>query len=77
MLSSVRLFAAPWTVALQVPLSLGYSRQEYLSGLPYPTPRYLPNPGIGPASFMSPGLANMFFTISATGEAPSSLGEFR
>ena len=37
----------------------------------------LPDPGIGPASFMSPGLANMFFTISATGEAPSSLGELR
>ena len=67
MLSSVRLFAAPWTVALQVPLSLGYSRQEYLSGLPYPTPRYLPNPGIGPASFVSLASAGRLFNIVLAG----------
>ena len=40
----------PWTVACQVPLSLGFSRQEYWTGLPFPTPGDLPNPGIKPAS---------------------------
>ena len=45
-LSRVRLFAAPWTVAYQVPPSMGFSRQEYWSGLPFPSPGDLPNPGI-------------------------------
>ena len=49
-LSCVRLFATPWTVAYQVPLSMGFSRQEYWSGLPYPSPEDLPNPGIEPGS---------------------------
>ena len=40
----------PWTVAQQAPLSMGFSRQEYWSGLPFPSPEYLPNPGIGPGS---------------------------
>ena len=47
-LSRVRLFATPWTVALQAPLSMGFSRQEYWSGLPFPSPGDLPNPGIEP-----------------------------
>ena len=42
--------ATPWTVAHQVPLSMGFSRQEYLSGLPCPPPGDLPNPGIKPRS---------------------------
>ena len=46
-LSRVRLFATPWTVVHQAP-SMGFSRQEYWSGLPFPSPRYLPHPGIKP-----------------------------
>ena len=57
-------------VARQVPLSMGFSRQEYWSGLPYPPPGDLPNPGIEPMSFTSPALAGRFFTTSATWEAP-------
>ena len=45
-LSCVRLFATPWTVAYQAPLSMGLSRQECWSGLPFPSPGDLPNPGI-------------------------------
>ena len=50
MLSRVRLFVTPWTVARQAALSMGFSRQEYWSGLPCPAPGDLPNPGIKPAS---------------------------
>ena len=54
LLSRVRLFATPWTVAYQAPLSMGwsmgFSRQEYWSGLPFPSPGDLPNPGIEPGS---------------------------
>ena len=49
-LSRVRLFATPWTVAYQAPTSMGFSRQEYWSGLPFPSPGDLPNPGIKPRS---------------------------
>ena len=49
-LSRVRLFATPWTVADQAPRSMGFSRQEYWSGLPFPSPGDLPNPGIEPGS---------------------------
>ena len=49
-LSHVRLFVTPWTVAYQGPPSVGFSRQEYWSGLPFPSPRDLPNPGIEPGS---------------------------
>ena len=45
-LSRVRLFATLWTIARQAPLSMGFSRQEYWSGLPFPSPGDLPNPGI-------------------------------
>ena len=64
--SRVRLFVTPWTAALQAPLSMGFSRQEFWSGLPCPPPGDLPNPGIEPASLMSPALAGGFFTTSAT-----------
>ena len=50
LLSRVRLFATPWTVARQAPLSMGFSRQEYWSGLPFPSPGDLCNPGIKPRS---------------------------
>ena len=49
-LSCVRLFATPWTVTYQAPQSMGFSRQEYWSGLPFPSPGDLPNPGIEPGS---------------------------
>ena len=58
--------ATQWTVACQGPLSMGLSRQEYWSGLPYPPPGDLKNPGIKPTSLMSPALAGKFFTTSAT-----------
>ena len=48
LLSRVQLFATPWTVARQAPLSMGFSEQEYQSGLPYPSPGDLPNLGIEP-----------------------------
>ena len=48
--SRVQLFETPWTVACQAPLSMGFSRQEYWSGLPFPSPGDLPNPGIKPQS---------------------------
>ena len=49
-LSRVWLFGTPWTVAYQAPPSMGFSRQEYWSGLPFPSPGNLPNPGIEPRS---------------------------
>ena len=68
-LSGVWIFVTPWTVAHQAPLSMGFSRQEYWSGLPFPPPGHLPNPGIEPMSLMSPALAGRFFTTSAIWEA--------
>ena len=54
--SCVRLFVTPWTVARQVPLPTGFPKQEYWSGLPFPPPRDLSDPGIEPASPMSPAM---------------------
>ena len=64
--SCVRFFVIPWTVAHQAPLSTGFSRQEYRSGLPCPSPGDLPDPGIQP---VSPALAGRFFSTGATWEA--------
>ena len=50
LLNRVQLFMTPWTVGHHVPLSMGFSRQEYWSGLPFPSPGDLPNPGIEPRS---------------------------
>ena len=50
LLSRVRLFATPWTVAYYAPPSMGFSRQEYWSGLPFPSPEDFPDPGIKPRS---------------------------
>ena len=50
LLSRVRFFVTPWTVAYQASLSMGFSRQEYWSGLPFPSPGDLPDPGIEPGS---------------------------
>ena len=66
--SHVQLFATPWTVADQAPLSMGFSRQESRSGLPCPSPGDLPNPGIKPTFLTSPALAGGFFTTSAIKE---------
>ena len=59
----------PWTVACQAPLSMGFSRKEYWSGLPFPPPGDLPDPMIEPISFISSTLAGGFFTTSSTWEA--------
>ena len=67
-LSHVQLFAIPWTVAHQAPLSMELSRQEYWSGLPFPHPRALPDPGIKPVCLASPALVGGFFTIEPPGE---------
>ena len=68
--SHVWLFVTWWTVACQAPLFMGSSRQECWSGLPCPPPGNLLNPGIKIASPMSPALADRFFIISTTWEAP-------
>ena len=67
-LSHVQLFATPWTAACQAPLSVGSSRQECWSGLPLSAPGNLPNPGIKPASLVSPALAGRFFTTVPRGK---------
>ena len=64
MLGHICLFATPWTVARQAPLSMGFPRQEYWSGLPFPSPGALPDPGIEPTSLVSPALVGRFFTIN-------------
>ena len=64
--SCVWLFVTLWTVACQAPLSMRFSRQGYWSGLPFPSPGYLPNPGSKPESPESPALAGRFFTTSTT-----------
>ena len=58
--------ATLWTVARQAPLSMGFSRQEYWTGLQFPPPGDLPDPRIEPTSLASPALAGGFFTTSAT-----------
>ena len=60
--SHVQLSTTSWTVVRQAPLSLGFSRQEYWSGLPCPPPENLPDPGIKPTSPASPALAGRLFT---------------
>ena len=64
--SHVQLFETPWTMTLQVPLSMGFSTQEYWSGLPCPPPGDLPDPGIGLVPLLSPALAGGLFTPKAT-----------
>ena len=66
LLSRVQPFVTPWTVAHQAPLSMGFFRQEYWSGLPFLTPGDLPDPGVELASRASSALAGRFFTTSAT-----------
>ena len=69
LLSHIQVFATPWTVAHQAPLSMGFSKQKYWSGWPLPSPEDLPNPEIEPTFLVSPALAGRFFITSATCEA--------
>ena len=64
-LSCVQLSGTPWTVARQAPLSMGFSRQEHWSRLPFPS---LPNSGTEPTSLVSPVLAGSFFTTEPSGK---------
>ena len=68
--SHVWLFVTLWTVAHHSPRSMGFSRQEYWSGLPCPLPGHLPDPEIERSSPASPILTSWFFTTSAPWEAP-------
>ena len=68
MLSRVRLFATPWAVACQTPLSMEFSRKESWSGLPFPPPGALPDTGIEDVSLASPTLAGRFFTTEPPGK---------
>ena len=58
----------PWTVPPKAPLSMGFSRQEYWSELPFPSLGDLPNSGIKPASLVAPALAGRFFTNTLPGK---------
>ena len=79
-LSHVQLLSTPWTVARQAPLSMGFSRQEYWSGLPCPPPGDLPDPGINPTSLRSSALAEGSLLLAQPGkpvrspEPPSGTG---
>ena len=66
----LQLFATPWTIACQAPLSMEFSRQEYWSGLPFPPPQDLPNLETEP---VFPALANGFFTTEPLGKLLSCL----
>ena len=65
MLSRVQCFVTPWTVVHQAPLSMGFSRQEYWSGLSFPSPGDIPDPRVKPA------LAGGFFTTEPSGKPPT------
>ena len=73
LLSHVRSFATPWTVAHQAPLSMAFSRQEYWSGLTFPPPEVLPRSGFEPESLVSPALAGGSFTTVLPGKPVSLL----
>ena len=66
--SCIWIFATLWTIDHQTPLSMGFSRQEYWSGLPVPPPRDLPNPGIEPMSPVFPALADGLFVTEPPGK---------
>ena len=68
LLSRVRLLVIPWTVAYQDPPSMEFSRQEFWSGLPFPSPGDVPDPGTEPVSPASPAVAGKFFTTETHGK---------
>ena len=68
LLSHVGLFGITWTAAHKAPLSMGFSRQEHWSGLPFPPPGDLPDPGTEPKSLVSPALAGGLFTTEPPGK---------
>ena len=68
LLSHVQLFASPWTVARQAPLPMEFSRHKYWSGLPFPTPGDLSDPGTDPMPLASLALADGFFTTEPPGK---------
>ena len=72
LLSRVRLFATPWTVAYQAPLSMWFSRKEYWSGLPFPSPGDIPDPGIEPRS---PPCRQMLYPLSLQEDAHQNYNE--
>ena len=74
LLSRVRLFASPWTADSQAPLSMGFSRQEYWSGLPFPSPGDLPDSGIEPRS---PTLQADTLPSKPPGKPYSAKGRFK
>ena len=67
-LRHAQLFVTQWTIALQVPLSMGLSRQEHWSGFSFPPLGYLPNSGIEPAPPVPPALAGGFFITEPLGK---------
>ena len=67
--SCVQLIMTLWTVAHQAPMSIGFSGEEYWSGLPCPPPWDLPNTGIEPVSLMPPALAGGFFPLAPPGKS--------
>ena len=71
-LSLVQLFATPWTVAYKAPPSMGFSRQEYWSGLPFPSPGDLPDPGI---ELESPALQAHALPSEPPGKPPVKTGQ--
>ena len=74
-LSHVPLFATPWTIAHEAALSMEISRQEYWSGLPFPSPEDLPSPGIKPMSLVSLAVAGWFFTTVSPGRPCGTSGQ--
>ena len=66
----VTIELTPWTIAHKVPLSIGFSKQEYWSGLPFPSPGNLPDSGIKPVSLMSPALTGRYLITSTTWKDP-------
>ena len=73
MLSHVRLFVTPWTVACHAALSVEFSRQEYWSGLPFPSSRDLPDPRIEVTSLASPALAGRFLITEPPGKSHTTM----
>ena len=74
LLSRVQLFATPWTIAYQAPPSMGFSRQDYWSGWPFPSPGDLPNPEIEPGS---PALEADALPFEPPGKSDMSVGSFK